>query len=67
MKSINFAMVFEETHVTSKEKLVSLVDKESVGKLVDHHEEPGYFFRGAVFGFILCIPFWGVILWFITR
>ena len=67
MKATNSAMVFEETHITSKEKLASLVDKETVEKPMDHYEEPGYFFRGAVIGFILCIPFWAAIFWLVTR
>lgn len=66
MEAINSAIVFEETHVTSKEELVSSVDIEPVESLMDHYDEPSYFFRGAIFGFILCVPFWAVIFWFIT-
>ena len=66
MKSKNSAIVFEETHVASKEPLVSLVEKKSVERLTDHCDEPGYFFRGAIFGFLFCIPFWAVIFLLIT-
>ena len=66
MEATNSAIVFEETRIASKEGLVSSVDKETVGSLMDHYDEPSYFFRGAVFGFILCVPFWAVIFWFIT-
>ena len=66
MKATNSAMVFEETHVASEEALVSLVDKETVESLMDHYDEPSYFFRGAIFGLILCLPFWAAIFWFIT-
>jgi len=66
MEAINSAIVFEETHVASKEGLVSSVDIESVENHMDHYDEPSYFFRGAIFGFILCVPFWAVIFWFIT-
>jgi len=66
MEAINSAIVFEETHAPSKEELVSSVDIESVEGLMDHYDEPSYFFRGAIFGFILCVPFWAVIFWFIT-
>ena len=66
MKATNSAMVFEETHGASKEALVSLVDKETVESLMDHYDEPSYFFRGAIFGLILCLPFWAAIFWFIT-
>ncbi|MBW2603385.1 MAG: hypothetical protein JRE28_03570 [Deltaproteobacteria bacterium] len=65
MEAINSAIVFEETHVASKEELMSSVDKETTETLTDHYDEPGYFFRGAVLGLILCLPFWAVIFWFI--
>jgi hypothetical protein len=66
MEAINSAIGFEETHVASKEELVSPVDIESVESLMDHYDEPSYFFRGAIFGLILCLPFWAVIFWLIT-
>ena len=66
MEAANSAIVFEETHVASKEELVSSVDKETVESLMDHYDEPSYFFRGAIFGFILCVPFWAFIFWLIT-
>lgn len=66
MEAINSAMVFEETHVASKEELVASADKETVESLIDHYDEPSYFFRGAIFGLILCLPFWAIIFWFIT-
>jgi hypothetical protein len=66
MEAINSAIVFEETQVASKEEIMSSVDIESVEGFSDHYDEPGYFFRGAIFGFILCVPFWAVIFWFIT-
>jgi hypothetical protein len=66
MEAINSAIVFEETHVASKEALVSSVDEETVEGLMDHYDETSYFFRGAIFGLILCLPFWAFIFWFIT-
>jgi hypothetical protein len=66
MQTINSAIAFKETHVASKEERVSSVDNETVESLLDHYDEPSYFFRGAIFGFILCVPFWAVIFWFIT-
>ncbi|HAY39488.1 MAG TPA: hypothetical protein DCY53_09190 [Desulfobacteraceae bacterium] len=66
MEAINSAIGFEESHVASKEELGSSVDMESVESLMDLYDEPGYFFRGAIFGFILCAPFWTVIFWLIT-
>ena len=66
METISSDIVFEETHVVSKEALVSLVDKERVESLMEHYDEPSFFFRGAFFGFILCVPFWAAIFWFIN-
>ena len=66
MEAINSAIVYEETHVTSKEKFVASADKETVESLMDHDEEPSYFFRGAIFGFLFCVPFWAVIFLLIT-
>ena len=66
METINSAIVFEETHVASKEALVSSVDEETVEGLMDNYDETGYFFRGAIFGLILCLPFWAFIFWFIS-
>ena len=66
MKEINSDIVFEETHFAPKEEFVSSVDKESVESLMDHYDEPSYFFRGAIFGLIFCVPFWAAIFWLIA-
>ena len=66
MEAINSAIVFEDTHVASKEESASSVDIELVENFMDHYDEPSYFFRGAIFGLILCVPFWAVIFWLIT-
>jgi hypothetical protein len=66
MEPANSTTIFEESHVTSKKKHVSAVDKEPIEGLMDHYEEPIFFFRGAIYGLILCVPFWVAILWFIT-
>ena len=66
MEAINSAIVFEETHVASKEELATSVDIESMENLIDHNDEPSYFFKGAIFGLIFCIPFWAAIFWLIT-
>jgi hypothetical protein len=65
MEAINSALVFKETHVDSKEEFVSPVDKETVESLMDNYAKPTNFFRGAVLAFILSLPFWAVIFWFI--
>jgi hypothetical protein len=66
METINSAIVFEETHVVSKEELATSVDIEAMENFMDHYDEPSYFFRGAIFGLIFCVPFWAVIFWFIA-
>ena len=66
MEAINSAIVFEETHVASKEELATSVDIEPMENFMAHYDEPSYFFRGAIFGLIFCIPFWAAIFWLIT-
>ncbi len=65
MKTANSAIIFEETHVGSKEDFLSLDDTKTVESLIDHYDEPSYFFKGAVLGLILCLPFWAVMIWLI--
>ena len=67
MKVMNSAMVFKETYIDSEETLVSSVKNESIEKISDHYDEPEFFFRGAVLGLLLCLPFWIVIFWLIIR
>ena len=38
MEAINSAIVFEETHIASKEELVSSVDKETAESLMNHYD-----------------------------
>ena len=66
MEGIISDIVYEKTHVTPKEELVASVDKETKENLMDHYDEPSYFFRGAIFGFLFCVPFWAVIFLLIT-
>ncbi len=66
MEAINSAIVFEETNVDSKEELAASVNIESMENLLDHYDEPSYFFRGAIFGLIFCVPFWAAIFWLIA-
>ena len=66
MKAMNTAIVHEETHITLIQECEPSVDNDTVESLMDHYEEPDFFFKGAIFGFILCVPFWTVIFWFIT-
>jgi hypothetical protein len=65
MAEINYALVFNETLVPSKEGFVLSVDKESVEILKDNYAKPIPFFSGAVLALILALPFWSVLFWFI--
>lgn len=67
MKAMNSAVVFEEAHVDSEETFVPPVKAESSEKVVEHYDDPGFFFKGAVFGLLLCLPFWAAIFWLIIR
>lgn len=66
MEAATSAIVFDETYVSSKEEIVSLVYEETLESLMDHYDEPSYFFRGAILAFLLCLPFWAVIYWLIS-
>jgi hypothetical protein len=66
MKTSPSAMLFEEAQVDSRKELATSVDIESMENLIDHYDEPSYFFRGAIFGLIFCVPLWIVIFWLIT-
>ncbi len=67
MQAMNSAMVFEETHIESEETFAPECNAESLEGGIDHNDEPGFFFRGAVFSFLLCLPFWAVIFWLFVR
>jgi hypothetical protein len=65
MKAMNSAMVLEEAHIDSEERFVPSSKAESLEGVADHYDEPGFFFKGAVFGLLLCLPIWAVIFWLI--
>lgn len=65
MKAINSVVVLKETHIDSKEALVSSAEIETIGQVSDHHDNSVFFFKGAVLGFLLCLPFWIVIIWLV--
>jgi hypothetical protein len=66
MKAINSAMVFEESHIDPQETFVPSFIDESLEGVIDQYDETGFFFRGAVFGLLLCLPFWAAIFWLIA-
>ena len=65
MKAINSAVVLEESHIDLEKTFLPSVLNESREGFSDHSDEPGFFFRGAVFGLLFCLPFWAVIFWLI--
>lgn len=66
MEAIHSAAAFEEGHVASEGERSSVDGEEASERFSDHYDEPSYFFRGAIFGFLLCLPFWAMIFWFVT-
>lgn len=66
MESIHSAIVFKEANVVSSKEPATSGNIVSMEILLDHYDEPSYFFRGAIFGLIFCIPFWASIFWLIT-
>jgi hypothetical protein len=67
MKAMNSSMVFEEAHIDIEDTLVTPVIAESLEGISDPYDEPAFFFRGAVFGLLLCLPFWIAIFWLIIQ
>lgn len=67
MKAMNSAMVLEETHIESEETFAPECKAESSEGVIDYNDEPGFFFKGAAFGLLLCLPFWAVIFWLAVR
>jgi hypothetical protein len=67
MKAMNSAMVLGETHIESEETFAPECKTESSEGVIDYNDEPGFFFKGAAFGLLLCLPFWAVIFWLAVR
>jgi len=61
MEAIISAHVFEENYYASEEELIPLVEKETMGRYLDHYDKPSYFFRGVIIGLFFCLPFWAII------
>ena len=53
MEAINSTQFFEAHYEVSEEEYL------------DNSDEPGYFFKGAVFGLFFCLPFWGILFWLV--
>ena len=65
MVAINYELVFNEPRVAPTKEYVSSVGKETVESDMHNYAKPVNFFRGAVLAFILSLPFWIVLFWFI--
>ena len=65
MEAINSELVFNEPRVAPRKEFVSSVGKETMESDMDNYAKPVNFFRGAFLAFILSLPFWIVLFWFI--
>ena len=65
MVAINYKLFFNKPRIAPTKEFVSSIGKETVESYMDNHAKPVKFFRGAVLAFILSLPFWSVLLWFI--
>ncbi len=65
MNATKSAIGFEEAHMDSGVTVIPSIKAESLKCSADHHDESEFFFKGAVFGLLLCLPFWAVVFWLI--
>ena len=56
----------EENYEALEEDLISLVEKEVLGRDLYENAEPFYFYKGAVLCLFFCLPFWITLFWLIT-
>lgn len=66
MEAIRPTIALEESRVALEVDRLSVDEKETSERFLDHYDEPNYFFRGAIFGFLLCLPLWAIIIWLVT-
>lgn len=65
MEAINSTQYFEGHYEVPEEGLIPFVDEKTEEEYLDNYDEPGYFFKGAVFGLLFCLPFWGILFWLV--
>ena len=65
METINYELDFNEPRVAPIKEFVLSASKETVEIDMDNYAKPANFFSGAFLAFIICLPFWSVLLWFI--
>jgi len=65
MEAINSTQFSEGHYEVSEEDFMPFVDEKTEEEYLDNSDEPGYFFKGAVFGLFFCLPFWGILIWLI--
>ena len=66
MEVINSAELFGANIEVREENFKSSLKKETEEKYLGNYYEPMYFFRGAFYGSLLCLPFWIILFWLIS-
>jgi len=66
MEAINSAQFFEGHYEIQEEDLMSLVEETIEEAYLGDYDEPSNFFKGAIYGFFFCLPFWISLFWLIS-
>jgi hypothetical protein len=66
MEVINSAELFGANIEVREENFKSSLKKETEEKYLGNYDEPMYFFRGAFYCLLLCLPFWIILFWLIS-
>ena len=66
MEVINSADFFGTNIEVREENFKSLLKKGREEKYLGNYDEPMYFFRGAIYGSLFCLPFWIILFWLIS-
>ena len=63
MEVINSADFFGANIEVREENFKSLLKKETEERYLGNYDEPMYFFKGAIYGLLFCLPFWTILIW----
>jgi len=63
MEVINSADFFGAKIEVREENFKSLLKKETEERYLGNYDEPMYFFKGAIYGLLFCLPFWTILIW----
>ena len=66
MEVINSADFFGANIEVREENFKSLLKKETEEKYLGNYYESMYFFKGAIYGLLFCLPFWTILIWLIS-